>query len=314
MILLLTLLHATVHVIASQGDRSPLFNSCLYSCFHDHRCSGKETLLPRPTFSCEQQCKYDCMWLQEREFRSHTPPLHVQYYGKWPFIKLGPVQEPLSTLFSILNGYFHVLALRSTVSSGNPHHFPKVWRYFNVLNSVLAINAWVWSSVFHVQDNWLTERLDYHSAVAHMVMQLWFALARLGFTQRFGIAFISLSGAALWLWFASHVYYLNVVHFDYGYNMRATIAVVVLQVLAWVAWSVKNAKQQWETSRMTVLFQLGVVACALFEVFDFPPVLDALDAHAMWHFSTIFLVRYWYAIRARDELEWKQQSKLKSTV
>jgi hypothetical protein len=109
-----------VHVIASQGDRSPLFNSCLYSCFHDHRCSGKETLLPRPTFSCEQQCKYDCMWLQEREFRSHTPPLHVQYYGKWPFIKLGPVQEPLSTLFSILNGYFHVLALLIKLIQHNP--------------------------------------------------------------------------------------------------------------------------------------------------------------------------------------------------
>lgn len=37
---------------------------------------------------------------------------------------------------------------------------------------------------------------------------------------------------------------------------------------------------------MFVVFVVGMHACMLLEVLDFPPLLGLLDAHALWHAAT----------------------------
>ncbi|CAH1993820.1 unnamed protein product [Acanthoscelides obtectus] len=57
-------------------------------------------------WSCEDECKYECMWKTVKAFNDRnwrTP----QFYGKWPFVRFLGMQEPASVVFSILNAYFH---------------------------------------------------------------------------------------------------------------------------------------------------------------------------------------------------------------
>jgi hypothetical protein len=44
-----------------------------------------------------------------------------------------------------------------------------------------------------------------------------------------------------------------------------------------------------------------LILCAMsLEVFDFPPWWGILDAHALWHASTIYLISYWYEFLLED--------------
>ncbi|KAK0560775.1 hypothetical protein OC844_003553 [Tilletia horrida] len=49
-----------------------------------------------------------------------------------------------------------------------------------------------------------------------------------------------------------------------------------------------------------LLLLLGAMS---FEIFDFPPFVRAIDAHALWHLATVPLVRMWYDWLIRDARE-----------
>ena len=51
---------------------------------------------------------------------------------------------------------------------------------------------------------------------------------------------------------------------------------------------------------MFVVFVVGMHACMLLEVLDFPPLLGLLDAHALWHAATPPFVFAWYRMFAAD--------------
>lgn len=122
----------------------------------------------------------------------------------------------------------------------------------------------------------------------------------------------SIVGVFLILAFTSHVSYLTFVSFDYGYNMAANTSIgeayfwfllcfdalgCVLNVffvsppglvnlLWWLCWCWQNrgTLPYWWKCGLVVLLLHGL---ALLELLDFPPVLWILDAHAVWHLSTI---------------------------
>jgi hypothetical protein len=76
-----------------------------------------------------------------------------------------------------------------------------------------------------------------------------------------------------------------------------------------MAWSGREMRSgshaRRRVGRNTILFQVTLVLCGLLEVFDFPPILNVLDAHAAWHMCTVFHVRFWYRIREQDALTFK---------
>lgn len=103
---LILYLHMYV-VLASVGDRSFYHQTCLKTCweaFCNSRAAPSTVRRARETlsfqinssvylkylgWSCDDECKYQCMWrtvdyFVEIEKRQTVP----QFYGKWPFVRI----------------------------------------------------------------------------------------------------------------------------------------------------------------------------------------------------------------------------------
>ena len=77
------------------------------------------------------------------------------------------------------------------------------------------------------------------------------------------------------------------------------MAVQVPSLLLWLRWAVwrkdlsEHHPGRWTVLRFTALMQ----ACFLFEVYDFAPRWNLLDAHATWHLATVPVVQiFWMAV------------------
>lgn len=300
-------------VNASAGDRDPAFQLCISECTN-RGCPSRERILFGlfRDWTCEEECRYSCMW-QVESGRRKSGAEPRQYYGKWPFKRVLGVQEPLSTLFSILNAVPHAYELIWRRDRLAPTYLPAGLRHLTMISPVGAINTWVWSTAFHAKDTVFTERMDYHFATLFMVFYLWYAICRLTLSlwPPYTLSVTILAGVILIGVFSYHVWYMNFVSFDYGWNMIFTGTFVILQVVVWISWAVimllnagdspskaKKVRLAW----MIIQFQVCLVGFAVFEAFDFPPLFDQLDAHAVWHGLTIPLAVYWYSFREKDAM------------
>jgi hypothetical protein len=94
----------------------------------------------------------------------------------------------------------------------------------------------------------------------------------------------------VFLGLVTHIGYLQLVHFDYGWNMQVSIGVGIVHSLLWLVLCARRWSDGYH-GRM-VCVTLGLWACAALEVFDFPPFPSSyplLDAHAIWHGLTPIL-------------------------
>lgn len=125
--------------------------------------------------------RYLCMSdVEHRKRLAGKPPM--KYFGKWPFLRVLGMQEFVSALFSVANLLVHmygfdyltekISALTNPSSStddapalksSNHAAYPFLWTWR--IYSILHMNAWAWSTLFHTRDTHLTERLDYCSAI-----------------------------------------------------------------------------------------------------------------------------------------------------
>lgn len=257
------------------------------------------------------QCEYECQHI----VTNHRTTLGLdvlQYHGKWPMTRFAGMQEPLSTIFSILNAVPHALHLFSSKRRDVYAPVGHPLRRVRLAVAAIGVNTWVWSTVFHARDCPLTERLDYHFATLLVVAYCWLACARLieqiastrSPHQQQPIQTSRLSmgcGFCFLLAWVLHVSYLNMVTFDYGYNMIFTGTFFVAQALAWLTWAWLAKRVQPTAAWKAVAFQALLVSAATFEVFDFSPVLwRMLDAHAVWHGLTIPLGYFWYDMLMSD--------------
>jgi post-GPI attachment to proteins factor 3 len=135
--------------LASSGDRSSGFASCIETCSTD-RCQTPviPPLALRLTFwTCRDDCKYACMHeITSRDVEQGAPV--QQYYGKWPFWRFAGMQEPAAVAFSLLNLWSHVRGMRK-VQNKIPNNHPMKTYY--LVWSFVSINAWFWSSIFHTR-------------------------------------------------------------------------------------------------------------------------------------------------------------------
>lgn len=287
----------------SRGDREPVYRECLTSC-ERRNCSGaglrhfrshQPLYMSLTGWTCRDDCKYDCMWL--------TVGLYVkegykvpQFHGKWPFSRFLFFQEPASAFASFLNGLANLVMLnryKAVVPPSSPMY------HTCIAFAWVSLNAWFWSTVFHTRETNLTEKMDYFCASAVILHSVYLCCVRtLGLKRP---AFATAFGCFLLLFLACHVSYLTLVHFDYGYNMIANVAIGLLNLLWWLGWCMRNQQRLpyvWKCVAVVLLLQ----ALSLLELLDFPPLFWVLDAHAIWHISTIPVNILFYSFLVDDSL------------
>ena len=241
-------------------------------------------------WDCPSECDYTCQRQITHQLRTENLPLH-QFHGKWPFLRLWCIQEPCNMLFSILNFHGHYRGIQ-LVLQRVPDTYPLKTYY--VLLGIFGMNAWIWSSVFHVRDFLFTERADYFSAGASVMFGLFYAPLRL-----FNIHRRDLNQVRPYIYaccgfaFLAHVCYLSFITFSYSYNMAANIVVGIVQNIMWIYYSLSRFQSDRGKWVWTPLFVVVYVSCAMsLEIFDFFPIADALDAHALWHAATVPMVQH----------------------
>lgn len=320
-VLLLCAIFFASPVLASFGDRLPEFQTCLARCVETECNSNRQTLplyMRLLFWTCPQNCDYVCQRLVTAS-RIHQDLSIEQFHGKWPFLRMLGIQEPASVLFSILNfipHYYGLKAIRNlTASSGAASDITALTPFLVIVYKTFALvgmNAWIWSSVFHVRDFVLTERLDYFSAGLTVLYGFFTATIRVFRLDlpkyahfRYLLIFICIIA------YISHVSYLSFVTFSYSYNMLANVVVGLLQNIMWIYHSIRS----YTASKTTIgnrnwklwpgMIVLSITLAMSFELFDFAPILDILDAHALWHAGTVLPTIWWYAYMKKDITELK---------
>ena len=245
-------------------------------------------------WTCPQECDYTCQHIITK--RRIDRGEHVtQFHGKWPFIRVLGMQEPFSVLFSLGNLVAHqngLAKLRSLIPADYP-----LRRYY-VLFSYAGIISWMFSSIFHCRDFRFTEQLDYFAAGGQVLYGFYytpiriFRLDKKTPRRRSLLRFWTLVCCAMYV---AHVAYLKLWRWNYTYNMAANVVLGIVQNSLWSLFSVhkwRQSHQSWATWPGIAVAWL-MMAMSL-ELFDFPPLWWALDAHSIWHLGTIVPTVIWY--------------------
>ncbi|WFD17837.1 hypothetical protein MCAP1_000046 [Malassezia caprae] len=256
----------------------------------------------------------------------------VQFYGKWPQLRLLGMQEPMSVLFSLLNLLVQLQAIFHVFLDLIPDTFPLKCVY--MWHARIATVAWAASSVFHTRDVGWTERWDYFSAAAVLLSGLFLTLCRLMYLRPGTPLFRHTLLACVGAWILHVLYLLSHRRLDYTYNMAACLMVGVVHNTLWLLCAL--APHLLERMRVLLLHaaasashkgpalasdavpplvlsapqrqRLEILVAAMFlapalELFDFPPLLRLVDAHSLWHCATIPLTYFWYQWLANDARE-----------
>ncbi|XP_023914971.2 uncharacterized protein LOC112026513 [Quercus suber] len=324
---LLPLLHA------SAGDSDPIYRACVDQC-EKTGCVGKNCFqhckfssdgksidgpwyLQEPLYlrwkqwDCRSDCRYNCMLAreEEREQLGHKP---IKYHGKWPFQRVYGIQEPVAVALSALNlsmqfhgwlSFFILLYYKLPLRPDKRtyYEYTGLWHIYGIL----SMNSWFWSAVFHSRDVELTEKLDYSSAVALLGFSLILSILR-AFNVRDEAARVMVA-APLIAFVTTHILYLNFYKLDYGLNMKVCVAMGVVQLLVWAIWAgITRHPSRWKLWFVVV----GGGLAMLLEIYDFPPYQGFVDAHALWHATTIPLSYFWWSF-IRDDAEFRTSILLK---
>ncbi|KAK9458678.1 Per1-like protein [Lipomyces oligophaga] len=304
-------LYIAVGVLGSAGDRLPEFRVCVEEC-KSMVCDSVDTphlawYLTALMWDCPQNCDYNCQRRITAERISKGEEV-LQFHGKWPFKRLLGIQEPASVLFSILNFVPHFKSFqkfRKSFPADNARTDFFLKKYY-IWMTVVGMNAWLWSSVFHTRDFVVTERLDYFSAGATIMTGFFVACIRIFRLDRQAKSPIRRALVALCLTaFSLHVAYLSLIRFSYTYNMAANVVIGLIQNGLWIFYSLtryfgrpREQRNPWVLRPMLIV--LTISTGMGFELFDFSPFVDTIDAHSLWHAATVIPTGWLYDWIYRD--------------
>ncbi|KAF3663064.1 hypothetical protein T459_09277 [Capsicum annuum] len=183
----------------------------------------------------------------------------------------------------------------------------------------------------------LTEKLDYLSGVALLGFSLILAVLRV-FNVRDEAARVMVS-APLVAFVTTHILYLNCYQLDYvkmmydccgsldfmnvskwsgverlilldhiaGLNMKVCLAMGMLQLILWAVWAgVTCHPSRWKLWVVVI----GGGLASLLEIYDFPPYMGFVDAHALWHGTTIPSTHLWWSF-VRGDSEFRTTTLIK---
>ncbi|RCK64867.1 Protein PER1 [Candida viswanathii] len=306
--------------LASVGDNLPEFQACL------HQCDCMSLPLPQPfVWSCLANCNYHCQQniTDQREARGLDM---VQFYGKWPFVRVFGVQEFFSTVFSLANlyvNYGNIAPIYRQYRRNSALDFQIMYGQYLFLLAISCV-GWTFSSLFHFKDTPATETLDYFGAFAIILCNLNVIVVRVFrlFRHRRALYGWHLGLITLYVF---HVTKLKR-KWDYAYNTQINMAVGVTAMVLWCyhLWRTYRAYHRsyiiynnsiqllpHETKLLQklsyvslsntsviplvpILNNLVLIGGISLEVNDFPPIQRLIDAHALWHLFTIFPSFIWF--------------------
>ena len=205
------------------------------------------------------------------------------------------MQEPLSVAFSLGNLAAHLSGL-SKIRAGIPPSY--TLRPFYEMLAYVGAASWIFSAIFHSRDFLLTEQLDYFAAGANVLYGMYYTTVRLWRLDRPEPKIQSVLRAWTVLclaMYSAHVAYLKLWRWDYGYNMAANVACGIVQNIMWSWFSFNKYRETKSAWAMIPGFTVAWVMMAMsLELFDFPPLWGAIDAHSLWHLGTILPTYLWY--------------------
>ncbi|XP_049397059.1 uncharacterized protein LOC125861017 [Solanum stenotomum] len=318
---------------ASAGEADPIYSACVDQC-EKTGCVGDECsqhcnftsggipidgpwYLQEPLYlrwkqwDCLSDCRYHCMLAREDE-RKKVGLKPVKYHGKWPFQRVNGIQEPVSAALSALNlavqfhGWVSFFIFVNYKPPFRPNKKP-FYEYTGLwhIYAIFAMNSCLWSVVFHSRYVDLTEKLDCSSAVALLGFSLILAVLRV-FNVTDEAARVMVS-APLVAFVTTHILYLNCYQLDYGLNMKVCLGMGTLQLILWAVWA--GGTRHPSRWKLWVVVIGGALA-ALLEIYDFPPYRGFVDAHALWHATTIPLTYLWWNF-VRDDSEFRTTTLIK---
>lgn len=221
--------------------------------------------------------------------------------GKYAFIRVLHMQEPVSVLFSLLSFVSSVEYLwhvRRTLLPGNKAG-QRLGAYGCIVRGNIAINAvcWLFSALFHVRDCWTTQCMDYTMTVGGILSLLHLSFVRVFARRKSGRTMAGIA-VPFALFFTIHSYYLVFVNFDFAYNSAACGVLALLCYVQWFLW-LRSIRGRMH-GRLLVVFCFGLGVCLFFHLLDFGPLLFVLDSHALWHVMHFVFSRALYGFVVED--------------
>jgi len=204
-----------------------------------------------------------------------------------------------------------------------PETHPLKGYYLNF--AFVSLNAWIWSSVFHTRDLPRTEALDYFSAAAAILYATYYTVIRMFhlYPERNRIMVSRHDSKSMlfntWRIFCSlllvgHISYLSFLpRFDYTYNIVFNLMVGLAHNFLWIIYSLpiriihrfpnRSPAYRPPYAYKAAIFVGITTAATALELLDFAPWKRAVDAHALWHLSTVPITVFWYQFLIQDALD-----------
>lgn len=122
--------------------------------------------------------------------------------------------------------------------------------------------------------------------------------------------------------YIGHVTYLSILpRFDYTYNMAFNLALGLAHNILWTIYALPSSRsplprfpfrpKEYRPAFVSKApaFVLLMTAATALELLDFPPWMFIIDAHALWHLSTVPITIFWYDFLVEDALDegWRFQ-------
>lgn len=287
-LLLLSLLKL---VYGSAGDKDWEFQTCIQQDKCLKQDCGLNIILYLTAWSCLDDCKYTCMQEITRKRLGRGDSV-LQYYGKWPFVRVFGIQEPASVLFSLGNMYAHYKGY----SSLKKNFREGTWREIYLTFGIISMLLWTASTLFHSRDFPITEKLDYFMAILGLEYSFYISFLKAWNLSLFSARLLKRVLVVYFLW---HISYLSLGRFNYSYNMIIGITLGLLTNFHWLLWYSKSGYKT-DYAWKQVIFTIGISLAMSLEIWDFPPIFGLVDAHSLWHLSTIPLVYLHYSFLSDD--------------
>lgn len=293
-------------VRCSDGDELPHFQACLAHCEQDalaadasaksNTCQQLPLSLRVLGWTPVDDCKYTCA----RTIAHKFPKTQYKFYGKWHFKRVFGLQEIASVVFSLANLVAHVVGWRKVAlkypsakqASKSTCKYYFMWPWYK-LYYVSSVATWIFSIVFHARDVRITELLDYFGAAWSI-----FVFLMCGAIQSFNVESLRAQRTIRNVFsciFVAHVGKMFFHVFDYTFNMCVMVVAALISQFLWFWWWLRFSPPNFG---WTIPKTVSLCLCAgfFFELLDFPPIGELVDAHALWHASTVFVVKWWYDV------------------
>lgn len=277
-------------------------------------------------WSCKSDCNYKCQQIITA-LRLKSGSNMEQFYGKWPFFRVFGIQEFYSSIFSLGNLYINYLNLFIVMVQYNKNKKLQNKKYANITKQYLwailgSLVGWTFSTIYHVRDTPLTESLDYFGAF--FIVLLNFNAISYRFLKIYNCSdsIQNLWKLALLLTYICHFIKLSI-HWDYKYNIIVNSTFGMAGTIMWFIHSYnicklynrnklsyKNSIQllPFETKILSklrfinsswiplipVFLNAWLLFGVSFEFYDFAPINQLIDGHALWHLATILPSIVWY--------------------